>query len=96
LVGGIANKSRFEKLARWAHYSAIQVMHGGLIERRLTRVNKLCALLADHRGLVTLGNLEMIHGLKPDEVERLAADFPLQLRLKKGDRIPRAARRVAS
>ncbi|MBI2925550.1 MAG: hypothetical protein HYY24_07590 [Verrucomicrobia bacterium] len=32
-------------------------------------------------GQVTLRNLEESHGIEPEEVERLAADVPLQLRV---------------
>jgi hypothetical protein len=72
---------RAVKLARWGHYSALQVMHAGRMERRLVRVNKLCGLLDDYDGEVTLRTLEKSHGFTSDEIERLAADFPSHLRL---------------
>jgi hypothetical protein len=72
---------RAVKLARWGHHSALQVMHGGRMERRLARVNKLRDLLAECGGLVTLRNLEKSHGFEPDEVERLVVEFPSLLHL---------------
>lgn len=72
---------RAVRLARWAHYSALQVMYSGRMERQLSRINKLRDLIADYGGQVTLRNLEKSHGIKPDEVERLAADFPSHFRL---------------
>ncbi|HYV26816.1 MAG TPA: DUF3987 domain-containing protein, partial [Candidatus Eisenbacteria bacterium] len=71
-----AQAERAVKLARWAHYSALQVMNSGRMERRLARVNKLRDLVAEYDSQVTLRILEKSHGFKPDEVERLAADFP--------------------
>jgi hypothetical protein len=72
---------RAVNLARWGHRSALQVMQAGRMERRSVRVNKLLNLVAEYGGQVTLRDLEKSHGFKPDEVERLVADFPVQLRL---------------
>lgn len=68
-------------LARWAQRAALQVMHAGRMERRQVRANKLRELLDEYGGQVTLRNLEKSHGFVAEEVERLAADFPAQLRL---------------
>jgi Protein of unknown function (DUF3987) len=68
-------------LARWAHRSALQVMHSGRMERRLGRANKLHDLVTRYDGQVTLRALEKSHGFPQDEVERLVLSFPALLRL---------------
>ena len=72
---------RAVRIARWAHYSALQLMQGGRMERRSLRVNRLLDLVNEYGGEATLRNLEKSHGFTPEEVERLAVDFPAKLRL---------------
>jgi len=72
---------RAVKLARWGHHSALQVMHGGRMERQAVRVNRLLYLIGEYGGEATVRGLEKSHGFKTAEVERLAADFPSQLHI---------------
>jgi hypothetical protein len=72
---------RAVRLARWGHYSALQVLHAGRMERRQVRVNRLRDLLDESGGEVTLRNLEKSHGFSPEEVQRIAAEFPAQFRV---------------
>lgn len=51
------------------------------MERRSLRVNRLLDLVNEYGGEATLRNLEKSHGFTPEEVERLAVDFPAKLRL---------------
>lgn len=89
-----AQAERAVKLARWAHYSGLQVMHGGRMERRRARVTRLQELVADYQGEVTLRILEKSHGFLPEEIERLALQFPtLLLVVTKNN--PRVVLRVA-
>jgi hypothetical protein len=76
-----AQAERAVILARWAHYSALQVMHSGRMERRLSRATKLQDLVARYSDQVTLRVLEKSHGFDQDEVERLVLNFPALLRL---------------
>ena len=73
--------ARAVKLARWAQCSALQVMHTGRMERRTIRANKLRDLAVAYGGEATFRNLEKSHGFRPEEVERLAREFPEVLRL---------------
>lgn len=47
----------------------------------MARLNQLCGLVREHGGEVTVRILEKHHGFLPEEVERLAVEFPARLRL---------------
>ena len=51
------------------------------MERRTIRANKLRDLAVAYGGEATFRNLEKSHGFRPEEVERLAREFPEVLRL---------------
>ena len=72
---------RAVKLARWGHLTALRVMQSGRMERRVARVNHLRGLAQQYGGDVKLRDLEKSHGFQPEELERLAVEFPQMFRI---------------
>ncbi len=63
-------------LARWSHLHTLAMLNKGLADRQWQRVETLQALVSRYSGAVTLRDLRDRHGFAPDEVKRLAAEYP--------------------
>ena len=74
--------ARAVEIMRWCARSALQITNAARMQKRAGRADELQAILAGKPGgKETLRNLGKNHGFKPEEVERLTADFPERLRL---------------
>jgi hypothetical protein len=67
---------RAVKIARWSHLHSLAMLNKGLADRQWQRVETLQALVSRYSGAVTLRDLRDRHGFAPDEVKRLAAEYP--------------------
>ena len=70
------------KIARWSHLHSLGMLNKGLAERQWQRVETLQTLLSRYDGTVTLRDLRDRHGFAPDEVKRLAAEYPHALSIR--------------
>lgn len=73
-------------LAEWFSGQQLAILARGRAERKLARVESLCAKLAGYGGSATLRDLEKSNGFESAEVKALAVAFPARLEIK-----PRAA-----
>jgi Protein of unknown function (DUF3987) len=70
------------KIARWSHFHSLTMLNKGLADRQWQRVETLQALVSRYSGAVTLRDLRDRHGFAPDEVKRLAAEYPRALSIR--------------
>ena len=77
---------RAVQITRWAQLSALQLRHVGCVkalrEKQVERWKRLCDLVSQHGGELTLRQLEKNHGFLPQEVESILTAFPTVLALK--------------
>jgi hypothetical protein len=70
------------KIARWSHFHSLTMLNKGLVDRQWQRVETLQAWVSRYSGAVTLRDLRDRHGFAPDEVKRLAAEYPHALSIR--------------
>ncbi len=74
---------RAVEIVKWFSREQLAILASKRNDRNRKRLMRLLSVLADHRGKRTLRDLAKSHGFPKDEVQKLAGQFPAQIRIEK-------------